>query len=273
MGILAIVGFLAPTLSVALESGDLLSAFSSFFRSLSNSGMIGYLGLGILILSLHASRRIFLALVAVPFMLVLTPFLQTKIVALLLLVFALTPLPRATLSASLAGFLALWACALFFIEEVRLFEPTLAVRLEMQRDAVAAFVESYGLGVGFGTEAVTPKTFLGELNWAAGSNIADVNERWIFISPHNSFATMFFRMGLVGGALFLILVFSVYPRGSRGRLVRIWSFGYFVFFIATFSNPTIESPAYHVGAAIVFGLMMQLMERSKNGDEGPLLLT
>ena len=262
LSLLIAAGFLGPAvLGVIRGDFDFATAFGGFFRSLSNPAMMAYLSLGLLVFVCLPGRRIFIALLLAPFMMVLTPFLQNTLVALAFLGLALTPRPIASLYVALVAFLMAWAISFAFVDEIYDLANTLGLRLQLQLDAVEAIRQTHGVGVGFGTEAIKPLSFLG-FQYLSGVDPAEAVDGWIYVGTHNSFIGMFFRLGVFGGLAFIVFFcLGLLPRRMTDlRFGRAASFVYFVLFLALFSNPTIESPAYHVGAGFGIGLLFALRE-------------
>ena len=264
--LLILAGFLGPALlGLILGTFDLATALGHFFRSLSNPAMMAYLSLGLLLFVCYPGRQIFFALLLVPFMAVLTPFLQNTLVALAFLGLAFAPRPVGSLYTALLVFLFAWLVSFAFVDEIYSAANTLGVRLHLQLDAFEALRQTRGIGVGFGTEAITPLSFLG-FHYFSGIDPVEAVDGWIYIGTHHSFIGMFFRLGVFGGIAFMALVLlRLLPRrGVDSRIDRAACFAFFVLFMALFSNPTIESPSYHVGAGFAAGLLLALREISAN---------
>lgn len=266
LSLLIVAGFLGPALlGLILGSFDFATAFGQIFRSLSNPAMMAYLSLGLLVFVCFPRRQIFFALLLMPFMAVLTPFLQNTLVALALVGLAFAPRPVGSLHIALLAFLSAWVVSFAFVDEIYSVANTLGLRLQLQLDALEAIRQTRGIGVGFGTEAITPLSFLG-FQYFSGIDPVEAVDGWIYIGTHNSFIGMLFRLGVFGGIAFIAFFFlRLLPkRGLDSRIDRAACFTFFVLFIALFSNPTIESPTYHVGAGFAVGLLLALREISAN---------
>ena len=95
------------------------------------------------------------------------------------------------------------------------------------RDSLAAIWDSGGLGVGFGKEAIT--------NWYELFHsyvfTDPFNEKinFMYLSQHNSFVVMFYRLGIVGGAAFAWFLFvpAAYVCGVvlEGGVIGAWAAG------------------------------------------------
>lgn len=128
-------------------------------------------------------------------------------------------------------------------------DPNITVRMFLLRDALAAFWQSGGIGIGFGTESI--------------SNYYPEHHRPVFFDPfgatfihigtHNSFATVLMRTGVPGFGLLLWLLVGFVRRAARtgdpGR--RAFVCGMIGFFYTTMMlNPALESFVYLYGVIL-----------------------
>lgn len=185
----------------------------------------------------------------------ISPFSQNKIFAL---VFALIwVFPRHSFKILLA--LILISVMVYFygyLSPYSLYgvDQNLTVRVVLLRDAISGFFDSGLMGVGFGTEAISNY-------YALFGNPVFHNEEesgFIHLAHHNSFATVAFRLGVVGLALFLFFTYQTIKEvGAEGacneRAVKCSAF--LAFFVVVFLNPALESFVYLYGVCLYLGVI------------------
>ena len=132
---------------------------------------------------------------------------------------------------------------------LRSLDSNMPIRLILIRDALAGLFQSYGVGVGFGTESITNDyTRLGILHFQSSESAG-----FIHLSVHNSFTTIPFRLGIVG---FLILIwfcvqtFKRIKDSADDRDTQAKCALFLAFFTVTFINPGLESYFYLYGICI-----------------------
>ncbi len=84
------------------------------------------------------------------------------------------------------------------------------IRAVFWGDAWKAVLDTWGLGVGFGTESIRPFYMFEGVKWVLREETA---EDFIMVGVHNSFAQISFRTGIIGGFLLLSLVLRLFPMG------------------------------------------------------------
>lgn len=140
-------------------------------------------------------------------------------------------------------------------------DTNLMVRLVLILDALDGLVSSGFLGVGFGTESI--KNF-----YMAFDNPIFFDEStagFLHLAVHNSFATIFFRLGFLGGAIFLLftlglLIGALKIEKHRDRALALSGFS--AFFMVTFLNPALESFFYLNAVALYISLALTLVPRT-----------
>lgn len=254
------LALLVASVPVARIVGWALSDGEDFvlFRlsGLGNQMLPVYLAVGYLVFVRLGKMGRLLALPVGAALFLPTSFLQNQLVSLAFVGLAwVRRFKWPLIVAVLAGFVVT-GVGLFMIPEYRELEMNLGVRLLFLRDAFTALWESAGLGVGFGKEAVTNQFVLLWLHLFVdpfSPFSTDIN--FMYLSLHNSFAAMFYRLGLVGGAAFAwFFLVDCFPRGiANPQIARHASFVFFTAFMAVFANVAIESPAYIVAVAFACG--------------------
>jgi hypothetical protein len=193
-----------------------------------------------------------------------TPFAQVMIVFVVALVMAVSPLPRTTAAAFVATFLSIWIWGIFNVTAVWRADANSGVRLIFARDAFNSIVETNGVGVGFGTEAIRniyPEFAHRHINWYNSYS------SFMLTGPHNSFVGVSFRLGLLGGLIMIwLFVYRCFPGSARLPVSRFLSMIYSLLVITLFVNVSLESPTYSM--AIAFMLALLLTARSAAAMQG-----
>ncbi len=105
-----------------------------------------------------------------------------------------------------------------FADEIWIMDPNTGIRLFFWHDAVQRFLESHGIGVGFGTETIRP---IYDLR-AADVTLQDIDSPgFILVGSHNAFIDALYRMGVLG-------------------------FGCLAYFCAKLSRSVLRSPAVDI---------------------------
>lgn len=132
---------------------------------------------------------------------------------------------------------------------VRFIDANLTVRLILIRDAVAGLVQSYFMGVGFGTESITNDyARFGLDHFQSEEDIV-----FIHLAVHNSFFTIGFRLGLAGLMIllyFLVQTFRKIDASPTESDAQAQYALFLAFFVVTFTNPALESFGYMYGVCL-----------------------
>lgn len=146
-----------------------------------------------------------------------------------------------------------------------LIDPNLRVRLVLLKDAFSGLVATDYIGVGFGTESIK-------------NYYTDFDERYFYdesqpgfihLAVHNSFATLFFRTGILGGFIFsafsilMILQLSKVKHPSNKALACSC---YISFFTVMFLNPALESFYYLNAVALYTATIYSLIKTRKQQE-------
>jgi hypothetical protein len=130
-------------------------------------------------------------------------------------------LPNAKRTITFCFLLVLMAIPLIawpYVQEIWLADPNTGIRLFFWHDALDRLWQSGGVGVGFGTETIRPLYALRTTDVSL-SGIDDPN--FILIGSHNAFIDAFYRMGVIGGGLLAIFVFSLFVKVVRGTIAQV----------------------------------------------------
>lgn len=132
-------------------------------------------------------------------------------------------------------------------------------RLLYWKDELAQLVQSYGLGVGYGTSYAT-ENFVGNLGsvvsgpFAATAEYSTLDKLFI-TGPHNSYVSIAFRLGIVGIVLFLVMIFDLIEKISEknNEISRCAIFMLFSSIVLIGVNVGLESPYYLIMFVFSFG--------------------
>lgn len=134
-----------------------------------------------------------------------------------------------------------------------------AIRGYLWLDGLSLFWESYGVGVGFGKELVR--------NYYAPMAIDEFyTSEMIFTGGiHNSFISMFARLGLLGGLAFsLAFAKTAWPSHAPSQWRSSAYFAYITAYIGCWVNVAIESPLTIIGVAAMLGYVMAVKDIDAN---------
>jgi len=143
-------------------------------------------------------------------------------------------------------------------------DSNLFVRLVLLGDAIDGFLKSNLIGVGFGTESLSNNYLMFD-----NPEFKDADDTgFIHLSVHNSFATIAYRIGVLG---FIALIWFVirslklayYNKNDKALISSML----LAFFIVTFQNPGLESYVYLYGIFIYLSLAWALDRKKSNKYE------
>jgi len=192
-----------------------------------------------------------------------SPFVQNKIVYALLLVFLATSLfrirtDRLVLFSVL--FLVTANTLLGLRDPLGFFEldPNIGWRFAWWNDALAATVQTNGIGVGFGTESLRNE-YTAILQ---RDKYDDEDGDFLLIGTHSAFFDIIFRTGVVGIILLFLVLSRCFPHPRTPPLARAHCCAMFaVLIFCLHSNLGLQSPMFALGVAICIGYLQS--ERRK----------
>tara|TARA_R110002074_G_scaffold316814_2_gene487296 strand:- start:8382 stop:9431 length:1050 start_codon:yes stop_codon:yes gene_type:complete len=237
--------------AVTYASGQ---GFDLFFNTLSNSIFPVYVAIGhIVFVRFRRTTRAAATIVGglmVPF----TSFLQNSLGGIYLAAIGFLGFPRMVLYGLVFSLVGVSILGQWYFDAIWKLSPNTGVRLWMMRAGIDGFIQSYGLGVGFGKESL--KTIFPLLGRTFLSP-TDTSVNFIMVGNHNALVQLLFRMGLIGFLLFLSFLLKCLPSDVANRGLRNSAFySYGMIFILLLSNPSIESAAYHVGLAVAIAYVL-----------------
>ena len=203
-------------------------------------------------------------------------------IAIILLMFAMTSL--AQFSIVTAGFLALllgapgrlvalgiigtlsllYIVGFFFISELVIVAPNSGIRLVFLIDAFKSVLDTFGVGIGYGTESVRWRyNFPNRPEFVFLPDPASMTHEKMLetlsLGVHNSLFQALLRTGLLGFGVLSFALFSVFPRSDLPRKLRNHaSITFVIMFISCFVNPALESPVQGLGVGFAYGYLIAL---------------
>lgn len=199
----------------------------------------------------------------------ITHFAQYRVMIMGALIILLGGPARLVTLALLSALIGLYMAGLFFIPQIMLESPNTGIRLAFILDAFKSLYDTYGLGIGYGTESVRWTyyfpgrplvTFLPDPNLITPGEMLEV----LSTGVHNSFIQALLRTGLIGFALLLMAFAAVFPRRTLPRPLRNHAAIMFtIITIACFVNPALESPIQGMGVGFAYGYLLALRNHDR----------
>jgi hypothetical protein len=254
------------------EEGD-LSALA-LYGALINNMIIAVFFLTAFVFFSPDLRR-YLSLAVILGIAVTSPFIQFKLFTIIILA-TLFGVPGRLVALSFVGALmGIYAIELGDIPAMMKINPDAGLRLQLIVDAWVSLLDTWGLGIGYGTESVhwiyevpgLPRfTFLPNPNFMTHEQMLEALSRGV----HNSFVQALLRTGLLGGTLLILAFVSVFPPPNLHRSVRDHaSVAFSMIFLACFVNPALESPVQVVGIGLVYGYLLVLRATARAAKAVP----
>jgi hypothetical protein len=180
---------------------------------------------------------------------------QSQLFALCLLLLWLTRGHGLVLIGLVASIFALLAAAPFFPYLLHQIDPNTGLRALFWRDTLDALGQSFGLGVGYGTEFV--RSDFTELKHMAWSLAEEGDAGRLHISTHSTLYDIALRNGFAGVLLFLVWFFEQ----VSGRGVAIRDRGLFasmgaLFAVSSLVNPGLSSINFLFASAMCLAVMI-----------------
>jgi len=207
-------------------------------------------------------RGICIALILM--MLAATSLAQFWVITAGILVVLLGAPGRLVATGLILTLLSLYVVGFFFIPELMNITPNSGIRLAFIVDTFKSVLDTFGVGVGYGTESVRWRynfpgrpefVFLPEPFMMTPDEMLEA----LSTGVHNSLIQALMRTGLLGFVLLVAAFLAVFPRADLPRRLRNHaSMSFALIFIACFVNPALESPVQGMGVGFVYGYLIAL---------------
>ena len=195
-------------------------------------------------------------------------YVQNVIVYLTLVGFLVAAMPRFPFDRLFLGafiFVLAAATIVGIYNPLPAFEidPNTGWRLAWWRDGLEASAQTWGIGVGFGTESLRNEysALLGrDTYWAE-------TEEFLFISTHSAFFDTIFRTGFIGFLLLCVVLVRCLPHPQIEPLARAHCCAMFaVLLLCLHSNLGLQSPMYSLGVAFCIGYLQSERRKARVGS-------
>jgi hypothetical protein len=150
----------------------------------------------------NLKKRLFLLLCLLP----LTGSSQSFIAILIAICLVFSP-PKYMLPLFVGALFLSITTSLFFIPELRSLDHNTGIRSLFWLGAISDFINSFGVGIGFGSEALRISYHTSTEDVAILNPVTQF-EQFITTGVHNSFFDVMQRLGAAGLSVFLYLVFA-----------------------------------------------------------------
>lgn len=201
-----------------------------------------------------------------------TPFLQFKILTIAILAMLVGFPGRLITRALIAAFVLVYAVELNHIPQVMMISSDSGIRLQFIADALRSLSDTYGVGIGYGTESVRWVYHFPNLpTFAFLPNTASMTSERLLealsTGVHNSFVQALMRTGIPGFCLLVSAFFAAFPaavapRGARSHACVAFA----TIFLACFVNPALESPVQVVGVGFIYGYLLALRRMTNHAS-------
>ena len=140
-------------------------------------------------------------------------------------------------------------------------------RLMVWSDEIRTFIKTHGMGVGFGSAYVSNEIFY----YIENSHMYDGDGAMFLVANHNSILNIFYRLGIIGGGVFCMIIISTLTWFSRiyNNVITsreackylIWALINWLYnLIVICLNPGLESPrfatSYLFSLGCIWGLLL-----------------
>lgn len=195
-----LVIYVATRLSRAF-SGDIYTEEQAWsIYTFTSDNMI--VALAFLVFLFRSRRNMLIDCVLIVLMLAISTSAQSDLFFLWLFMLRVLQNSKLLILALAVGTTAFILIAPLYIEAVDGIDPNSGVRAVLWRDAWVALFQTYGIGVGFGTEYITNNfsEIRGPHDWSMVGSESDL----IYVATHSTYYDVALRTGVVGLSLFLI---------------------------------------------------------------------
>ncbi len=147
-------------------------------------------------------------------------------------------------------------------------------RLMVWQNEINSLGNTYYTGVGFGTAYVTPHIYyeVNNPNMYLDAEDGSVYDRLFIVANHNSFLNMFYRMGLLGGFLFIAIYIQIirwalclYSKAREYIKPYIWCAfcGFMYQTIVILLNPGLEMMQFAMNFCLAVAILIAVLLRAQ----------
>ena len=241
--------------------------FQVFFSvaGLGNISAFIILGMGLAIASTENLKHKYFLMLLFIFGSVYSPYSQNLVFLVLFLgVFILTKYSFPILLSFVFSTVVFYAIFIQNPMAVHFIDQNLTVRLVLIKDAIDGLIDSNFIGVGFGTESI--KNYYPLFKNPIFHN--QDNAGFIHLAVHNSFATISYRLGIIGFISFLVFLYEMLLAIKNTQKNKpVASVFFLCFYVVAFQNPALESFTYLVGCFLMLASIWALYLVEKQADK------
>ncbi|TYR33057.1 hypothetical protein FY036_08310 [Mesorhizobium microcysteis] len=238
-----------------------------FFYTLTND--VAIVAMLFLVLLFREKRHWLVDATIIAFAFALSSSAQSQLFCLVVLALRLSRRPTLMLIGISAACLSFIAIAPFFAVQLHPLDHNTAVRAILWRDVLQATADTFGLGVGYGTEYIKHRfEEIMPWGWTIGTGPND-----IFVATHSSFYDVLLREGVIGLLLFCFWFFHAIRMPARATLHerRFAACVAALLVINSAVNVGLSSISFLFGSAFAVALLAVQRERfeARHGQAAP----
>lgn len=261
ISIILLISIVLGRLSQTLQ-GDFDAETDLFFYTLTND--VAIVAMLFLMFLFGKARSLTADAAIIVVALVLSSSAQSQLFCLVVFAIRFSKAPGIVLLGVAIGCLSFIMIAPFFAVQLHAIDHNTGVRAILWRDTIQATIDTYGFGVGYGTEFIRHRfEEIMPWGWTIGTGPNDV-----FVATHSSFYDVLLREGLIGVLLFSVWFFHAIRMPSQGS-VRQLQFAACVaalLIINSAVNVGLSSISYLFGSA--FAVALLATHRERLGEQG-----
>jgi len=258
--LIIVCGLLVRPLTSLASGDDWYTIYNSYGSFINSTTILLIFLTHFLFFSRMKKIQRFITLTSLVTLGLFTHYIQFRVFCAITVAIILGAPARLTVAAVVCIFVLGYVFAQSYIPEIYQLDENAAIRLLLSRGAAQSFVDTMGIGIGYGTESVQ-----WEYQFAGTSAINNFLpavetmsnlefERALSRGVHNSFMQEALRSGVIGFTLLILVFFQpIWHRFSSNRLQRSVAVIFCFSFISCFVNPALESPLQLGGIGMALG--------------------
>lgn len=202
------------------------------------------------------NRQPVVDLIALILMLMLSASFQSQLFMMMLIIIRFSPFHRvATILLFVLMSVAIVIAPAYYVE-LHLFDPNTGIRALFWYDTIVAVKETFGIGVGFGTEYISNDfSTIKDGGWTV---ISESGAGRLFVGTHSALYDVFLRTGVLGLLMFYSwFARQVYPpRSIKGLDAKIFSSIATLLIITSLVNVSFTSMNFLFGTAMCLAVLV-----------------